>query len=283
MRFIFDGEMREGDTLEISPGNRGLRYGDGLFETMRLKEGRLLFFARHMERLSLGLELLQLSAGLNELNELNDLNGLRELALELAAVNGCLPSARIRLNVFGGEGPLFRADPGPCHYLLEAVPLPAAHTAFQQPGLHAGIFAGMRRSADSYSRLKTNNYLLSCMGARHAARQGWDEALVLNARDRVAESCTANVFILKDDALYTPPLSEGCVAGIMRHHLLQVLPARGIAVHEEPLTQDDVAGAEEIFLTNVIRGIRPVTRLGDREYAVRFARQVHAWAEGSAW
>src|SRR5690242_17037059 len=104
MRFIFDGEMREGDSLEISPGNRGLRYGDGIFETMRLKEERLLFFARHMERLSLGLELLQLRPALSELNN------IRDLALQLAEANGCLSSARIRLNVFRGAGPLFEAD-----------------------------------------------------------------------------------------------------------------------------------------------------------------------------
>lgn len=277
MHFIFDGEMREGDSLEISPGNRGLRYGDGIFETMRLKEERLLFFARHMERLSLGLELLQLRPGFGELNS------IRDLALQLAEANGCLSSARIRLNVFRGAGPLFDAGPGPCHYLLEAFPLSAAPAGFEEAELHAGIFGGMRRSADSYSRLKTNNYLLSCTAARHAARQGWDEALVLNGWGRVVESCTANLFILRHDVLYTPPLSEGCVAGIMRGHLLQVLPARGIAVREEPLSQDDVTRAAEIFLTNVIRGVRPVSRLGDRTYPVRFSRQVHAWAEGSVW
>jgi branched-chain amino acid aminotransferase len=272
MRFIFDGQLQEG-TVALAPGSRGLRYGDGLFETMRLKEGRLLFFARHMERLSLGLQLMQLVC---------ELGDLREQVGRLAAANGCGSSARVRLNVFRGEGPLFEAAAGSCHYILEAAPLPPA-ASLNQAGLRTGVFADIRRSADRYSRLKTNNYLASCMGARYAARQGWDEALLLNGGGRIAESCTANVFILEKDVLYTPPLSEGCVAGVMRHHLLGVLPVRGIAVREEPLSLERVAGAEEVFLTNAIKGVQPVATMGEHAYAVRFSRQVHAWAESSAW
>jgi branched-chain amino acid aminotransferase len=272
MRFIFDGQLQEG-AVAVAPGSRGLRYGDGLFETMRLKEGRLLFFARHMERLSLGLELMQLAP------ELGDLRGQ---VAALAAANGCGSSARVRLNVFRGEGPLFQAAAGSCHYILEAAPLDAP-ASLNHPGLHTGIFDDIRRCADRYSRLKTNNYLASCMGARHAARQGWDEALLLNAAGRIAESCTANLFILENDVLYTPPLPEGCVAGVMRDHLLHVLPVRGIAVREEPVSLERVAGAEEVFLTNVIKGVQPVSSVGEHTYAVRFSRQVHAWAESSAW
>ena len=106
------------------------------------------------------------------------------------------------------------------------------------------------------------------MAARQAKQNKWNDALVLNTAGNIIESAIANIFWVKDGNIYTPPLAEGCVAGVMRRHLLQITP--GIA--EKPLTIDALSAADEVFLTNAIKGIRWVRYVGEWEYAAAIAQ-----------
>ncbi len=106
------------------------------------------------------------------------------------------------------------------------------------------------------SAIKTNNYLVYVMAAHFAKKQGWDDCLVLNSHDRVAESTISNLFWIKNRILYTPPLSEGCVAGVMRRWLMQKLPGLDYECIEEETDLATIKGADEVFLTNAISGIR---------------------------
>lgn len=256
MAYIFDGTFFSEDYLSIHSGNRGLRYGEGVFETMRWRKDHVLFFSHHMDRLQTGLAFLEMEA-------LDFATLLPAQIHQLCKMQDCLASARIRLNVFRGEGRLF--DPAPVHYLLEAAFEPEASW---QPsdGLSLGIYPDAQRGLGTLANLKTNNYLASVLGARYAHAHGWDDALLLNAPGRVSESTIANIFVVRKRVLYTPSLEEGCVAGVIRRQLLECLPPRGFHVEESALGLDEVQRADEIFLTNALRGVRPVVRLGDIAY-----------------
>jgi branched-chain amino acid aminotransferase len=133
-------------------------------------------------------------------------------------------------------------------------------------GLALGVFPRGRKSCDGFSHLKSNNYLLYSMAATYARNHGWDDSLVLNSRERIADSSIANLFYVAGNAIYTPPLSEGCVAGVMRGWLIGALPAAGFRVIEKAVAPEDLIMADEVFLSNAIRGVRRVGNFAGTTY-----------------
>ncbi|HTJ13822.1 MAG TPA: aminotransferase class IV [Dinghuibacter sp.] len=247
MQLVFDNRFYPADTLLVGASSRGLRYGDGLFETMKVRDGELLHASFHFDRLWDGLSVLGLPAPFSR-------QGLMDSILELSALNGHSASARVRLNVFRGE---------PVHHIIETFPLSTAPAA---DGLEIGVYPHGRKAFDAFSNLKHNNYLVYILAADWARAQGLDEALVLNAHERVADAATSNVFWVRSGELFTPPLSEAGVAGVTRRVLMERFPVR-----EATVTPPALLEADEVFLTNAIRGVRWVRRFGEREYGHVFS------------
>lgn len=264
---IHDGAFVPVGPLPVSPDSRGLRYGEGLFETMKMHQGRLLLAERHFGRLFRGLDLLGLSPPPSLAPET-----LHTMIDELCRRNGHAGQARIRLMVYTGEGPEEEL-----HYLIQSWPLAPEVMRLNEEGLRLGVYADARITADRFSALKSGNYLPYLLAARHAQAQGLDDCLLLNGKDRVAETSIANVFVWQKGEILTPPLSEGSVEGVMRGYLLDLLRARGAAVRETPLTLKSLAGAGELWLTNALRGLRWVSRCGDARYSGEQAALVHGW------
>jgi len=247
----------------ITAANRGFRYGDGLFETMYVVNGAIRLHRYHFERLFAGMRLLQL-----RLPEKYDTAYLCDCIAALCEKNHH-PAARVRLTVFRGDGTLFDAGDGPAQCIIESHPLPVAKSselAAHSSPLITGIFTQARKSADAFSHIKSNNYLASAMAALHARQQGWDDAFLLNTEGRVCESAIANVFIVRSGHLYTPPLDEGCVAGVMRRFMLEHLAAAGYPVAETPLSIGDLYAADEVFLTNALHLLRSVSHCDKEQY-----------------
>jgi branched-chain amino acid aminotransferase len=265
----FDGKVLREDTMLLRADNRGFRYGDGLFETMKVVDGRLELADYHFDRLFSGLHRLQfvlpaaLTAGF-----------LTEQTLALCKQNDHKPLARIRLTVFRGEGGLHDPADQPPHFIIQSSPLDAAVGSFNSKGWTIGLFPEGRKSCDPFSNLKSNNYLLYALAAQYARKQGFQDCLVLNSREHIADSSIANLFYSKEGILYTPPLSEGCVAGVMRRHLLATLPGQGFEVIEKPVLPADLETADEVFLTNALRGVQWVSTFGSRSYGYHLSRQI---------
>jgi len=245
----------------LTADNRGFRYGDGLFETMFVQGGCIRLGEYHFDRLLSGMAVLDFEIPpffaetlTKEILAVCEANGLSVTVV-----------ARVRLVIFRGEssflGPLDRFP----NYIIQCWPLAAVHEPVES-GLAIDIFPDGRKACDVLSNLKSNNYLLYILAAHYAKKQGLDDCLVLNSQDRVADSTVANLFYIRQGQFYTPPLSEGVVAGVMRRHLLEVLPQAGYIVHQKPVTPEELLTADEIFLTNALKGISPVRSLLGRSY-----------------
>ena len=253
----FNGSFFPSGTALLTADNRGFRYGDGLFETIRVRDGHILLSHYHFDRLMSGVRLLQMGS------PFPDLSSLTDTILELCRKNGHLASARVRLTVFRGE--VGQDDARPDH-ILQSWPLEQPGPGLAPQGLVLGVFPDGRKSCDPFANLKSNNYLIYSMAALYARQGEWDDCLVLNSWGRVADTSIANLFYVRKGIIYTPPLSEGCVGGVMRRRLLEVLPPSDFPIEEKPVTLEDLATAEEVFLTNAIRGIRWVRGWGGRIY-----------------
>lgn len=249
------------ETPLIGAGSRALRYGDGLFETIRVINNSIIHAELHFSRLFDGIKLLGF-----ETPKYFTSAWLTENILAAAKKNKVEKAARIRVAVFRGNGGLYDPEHNRPNILIQSWPLPPQAGKLNQNGLVTGIYPVARKSCDAISNIKSSSHLTYVLAALYAKQQQWNDAFVLNSHDRIADSSISNVFIITQKIISTPPLSEGCVAGIMRRFLLRELPQYGFTVEEKPLHIKDLKLADECFLTNAISGIRWVKDFEEKKF-----------------
>ena len=250
--YIVNGKFFRDDEPSIHPDNRNYRYGDGLFETIRCANGSFPLWDLHMDRLFSGLHTLKI-----ETPRLFTPALLAQQAHQLIQKNN-LSNARIRISVSRGEGGILEpVTPAP-QYSIQSWELDEPMPRFNQNGLRLGIYREAEKSPDALANLKSNNYLLYVMAAIHARENKLNDALVLNTHQRIADSSIANICWVNNGMIHTTPASEGPVSGVM----LRWLRTR-IAITDQPLDMDTLRAADEVFLTNAVRGVQWVTEIDD--------------------
>ncbi len=259
--------MAEG-TPVITADSRAWRYGDGLFETIKYGNNTLQYADEHFSRLWKGLQLLQF-----EIPKLFTPEKLGDEILKTVQKNK-LTHARVRLAVFRGEGGLYDAKSHQPNFIIQTWPIQANTGSFNENGLTLCIYQDALKTCDTFSNIKHNNYLPYMMGALFAKSMQCNDAIILNTHRRICDSTIANIFMIKDKIIYTPPLQEGCVAGIMRKTLIQKLKEIGIEVNELPLTIEMILNAEEVFLTNSIINIQWVSGIQNKTYSGQQTREI---------
>lgn len=270
MFISFNGKLLPAEEPVFLAANRGYRYGDGLFETMKIVNGKIRLEPLHFERLMKGITLLKMEKpGLFSPEKL-----AREI-LHLSVKNKANELGRVRLSVFRGNGGLYDGD-RTLQYLIECWPLPDSFRQLNQNGLEIDIFTEARKSIDPYSGLKTANFLPYTMASIYAKEQKLNDCLLLNTAGTIADSTIANLFIYTGDRFITPGPTQGAVDGVMRRYLISSMRAAGYLVDEAPVTITDLAQAQEVFLTNAIHGIKWVRRFRDHHYQNHQADELYS-------
>ncbi|MGB5006548.1 MAG: aminotransferase class IV [Ferruginibacter sp.] len=268
--FNYNGKTFKEQTAVLQASSRGLRFGDGLFETMKSIHGRLQFTDEHFARLWHGMQVLQFNIPRHFTPD-----SLQEEIVTLLLKNGHQQMARIRITVFRGDGGLYDAVNHTPNYVIQTWPLPEESGAWNSNGLVLGIYGDVKKSCDVLSNLKHNNFLPYVMAAMHAKNEKWNDAVLLNTSGRICDSTIANVFIIKGELVSTPALAEGCIAGIMRKNMMQQLAKMNQPVIETELTVDDLLAADEVFLTNSIHHMRWVQAIGNKIYSHARAEKIY--------
>jgi branched-chain amino acid aminotransferase len=262
MNFInYNGKIIDANEPIVAAQNRGLRYGDGIFETMKLKNGKLILSDEHFARLWKGMQMLQF-----DIPKLLSPEKLEAEIFQLASKNK-LTAARIRLTIIRSDGGIYDAKNNTPNYIIEAMALPEDNGPLNSNGLQLCIFNDAKKSIDTFSNLKTNNYLPYFMGAMFAKKQQCNDAFILNSEGNICDSTIANIFYIKDEIVYTPTLSQGCVAGVMRKFLIDKIRILGFTVYESIVTKEDILNADEVFLTNSIYNIRWIAGIEHKSYS----------------
>ena len=246
----------------VSALDRGLLLGDGLFETMRVLEGRILQWRRHWQRLDAGARTIGLALPwtADDLHEAVEqtlrANHLREATVRLTVTRGFSPTAR-------GLPPPAEARPT---LVIRAAPFAPYPEHLYQNGMRVIVSRRTRRNEHSpLSRVKSLCYLDNVIAREEAAAHGADEALLLNTQGNAACATTANVFLVRGGRLHTPAIAHGALPGTVRALLIAALaPRSSRAVDTTRLDEADLRQADEIFLTNALMGIMPVRAIDDR-------------------
>lgn len=254
----------------VSINNRSFRYGDGCFETMKLLHGKVLQPQLHTDRLFESLALLQFDCP----SYMTPAYLIEHIEM-LATKNQHTSLARIRLTVFRGEGGLYDAANMRPNLLIQSWPLNTENNKLNENGLMIDVFAKAQKSCDTFSNLKSNNYLPYAMAALQAKAQHCNDMIVLNQYGRIADTTIANVWIVENKKLITPLLTEGPVAGTMRRYLLENAAGHGFFANEETISIERLLQADEVFLTNAIYGLKWVKQCGDATFSNQMSTTVY--------
>jgi len=269
MFICLNGKILRAEDPVLLASNRGYRYGDALFETMKVASKNILLETYHFERLFAGLRLLQF-----EVPKLLTREKLCKEVLLLAEKNNCGNLARIRLSVFRGNGGVYDEERTP-QYLIECWPLNESLNRLNENGLVIDVFPAARKSCDSFSHLKSANYLPYTMAAIYAKANKLNDCLVLNTDGNIADATIANVFLIKEGVVITPGPDQGCVNGVMRRHLLEKMKDAGYSIQENPVSVSTLEEADEVFLTNAISGIRWVKQFREKVYSNNLTVEIY--------
>lgn len=242
--------------------NRAFLYGDAVFETMRVLDGRILFAEDHYFRLMASMRILRMEIPMHFTPEY-----MSQQVTALLDAMGDAPAWRVRLTVYRQGGGYYLPETNNTGFLMTASPLTDAVYVSGQLPYEADLYRDFYVAKQLLSTLKTANRAINITGSIYAAENRLQDCFLINDEKNVIEALRGNIFMLMGNRLITPPLSDGCLNGIMRKQVLAIArKMEGLEVSEASISPFDLQKADELFVTNVITGIQPVTRYRKKEY-----------------
>ncbi|MGF1922646.1 MAG: aminotransferase class IV [Bacteroidia bacterium] len=269
---LYNDEFVLADQPILTSSNRGFKFGDGIFESMRMCNGKLQFAELHADRLRAAMKAIKLDG-----YTLFDDYFLRLKTSELAKKNKINGNVRFRLSVYRQGDGLYTPVSNKPGYLLEATALPGDNYELNQKGLIIDVYDELTKPINKLSNYKTTNALLYVMAGLYQKQHRLDEAIILNQSGFLCESTSSNVFVVYEKQIYTPALSEGCVAGVMRSVVLKLAKMNDISIIEAQISPEILKQADEVFITNASTGIRWVMGYGKKRYFNEMGKTIAAF------
>ena len=255
----------------LSIHNRGFNYGDALFETIRVSYGKLLFWEDHYFRLMASMRIMRMDIPMDF-----TMAFLEDQIIKLLKSNDLQQaSARVKLMVYRDQGGYYLPQTNSVGFVITSTALQDDFYVHKTNDYEIDLFKDFYVSPSLLSTLKTNNKAINVVGSVYAQENNLQNCLLLNTNKQVVEALNGNVFLVKGQTIKTPPLTDGCLKGIMRKQLIEII--RELPDHdllEEPVSPFELQKADEIWVTNVIVGIQPVTKHRKKTFESNVAKLV---------
>jgi branched-subunit amino acid aminotransferase/4-amino-4-deoxychorismate lyase len=278
MSYVFHkGEFLSDASATIAKDNRAFRFADGFFESMRIVNGNALYLESHYARIKATAAALKIHP-----TEDFSLESLRSQIQELLQRNGITAGGRMRITFYRKSTGFYLPKQDEMTYFIEAEPLPDNEFVLNTTGRLVDIFMDFKKEVNKLSVFKTLNCQLYVQAAIHARDKGLDEALIQNNKLSIIESNSSNLFIVSNGVLYTPTLEDGPVAGTMRMNIINLALENKIKVYECTLNPHNLLAADEMFLTNAVRGIEWVVGYRTKRYFNDMSKRLVAVLNESA-
>lgn len=262
----FNGNIVERET-NILTQNRAFLYGDALFETVKIVDGKILFLEEHYFRLMASMRIVRMEIPMNFTMEY-----LEEQILSVVEANSFSDSARARITVYRNDGGYYLPKNNTISFLINTTALENKAYTFNPASYEVDLYKDFYISKQLLSTVKTINKIINVAASIYADENGLDNCILLNDAKNVVEALQGNIFMLQGNKLITPPVSEGCINGIMRMQIIELAKKiENITVVQEAISPFDLQKADELFLTNVIKGIQPITKYRKKDFSIAFS------------
>lgn len=264
-----NGVIQDSD-LQLSIYNRSFLYGDGVFETLKIVNNKILFFEDHYFRLMASMRIIRMQIPMSF-----TLEYLEDEILKLAAINNLTHSARVRFTVFRNEGGFYLPTDNSISFVIQTTELEEKNYQFSESEFEVDLYKDFVIPKQLLSTLKTANKITHVTASIFAKENQLNSCLLINETKNVIEAYNGNLFMLMGNSLITPPISEGCLNGIMRKQIISLAKQiDSIEVIEKEISPFDLQKADELFITNVIIGIQPITKYRKKDFEVQFSTQL---------
>ena len=265
----YNGQLQAFDMLPLDAISRSLKYGDGVFETIRMRDNQLLFIEDHYFRLMASMRILRMAIPMEFTPEFF-VEQAALLAEETAIING-----RLRLQVVRNSSGLYTPDTNnSCVWWMEMEELDFGDYQWNNKGLKVELFKDHYIQAGLLSTLKTANSLPYVLAGIFGKENGFDAMLMVNDKKMLVEANAANVFVLTGNVLKTAPLEDGPLRGVFRKNIIAWAKEVDLEIKEESINPFELQKADEIWLTNTIHGIQWVETYRKRTYVGSKAKQL---------
>ena len=265
----YNGQLYSSETI-LSNSNRGFLYGDAVFETVKIVNSKILFLEDHYFRLMSAMRIVRMEIPMNFTMEY-----FEEQILILVNTLNYSQSARARITVFREDGGNYLPETNTVSYLISASKLQSEHYSIVNNQYEVDLYKDYYVAKHLLSSIKTTNKIINVTASIFAKENSLDNCLLINENKNIIEALQGNLFMLVDNKLITPPISEGCLNGIMRKQIISIVKKMPkMVVAEEPISPFELQKASELFITNVIKGIQPITRYRKTEYKTDFANKL---------
>ena len=253
----FNGEyFYESESL-LKSSNRAFKYGDGLFETIKIIDSKIIFLEDHYFRLMASMRMLRMEIPMNFTLEF-----FEEQIIESLEKNN-LANARVRFSVFRNDGGLYTPLENSIKYLIEVSDLNISTKSSYNVDLYKDFYI----SSGFLSTLKTTNRILNVLSSIYAKENDLDNCILINEKKHIVEATNGNVFLVKGNVIKTPALSEGAIKGISRKKIIEIInEIEGLELIEIEISPFELQKSDEVFISNAIVGVQPITSYRKTNY-----------------
>ena len=265
----FNGALQDSD-FHMSFANRSFLYGDGVFETLKIANNKILFWEDHYFRLMASLRIVRMDIPMSFTMEY-----IEEQILVLVRTMNIQESARVRFTAYRNSEGFYLPHNNSISFVIQATKLDNLKYNYDPIQFEVDLYKDFIVPKQLLSTLKTTNKITNVTASIFAKENQLDTTLLLNENKNVIEAANGNLFMVMESKLITPPISEGCLNGVMRKQIIALAKQMdSITVLESPISPFDLQKADELFITNCIIGIQPITKYRKKEFEVRVARQL---------
>jgi branched-chain amino acid aminotransferase len=262
----YNGNLVAFDDVKITPNNRAFKYGDSIFETIKVVNGKLVFWEDHYFRLMASMRMLRMKIPMNFTLEF-----LEEEILKTVSINEIKKNRRARLSVTRKDGGFYTPNTNEIDYLIESQEI----EYLTKSSYKVDLFKDFYVYSGHLSTVKTNNKLIHTLASIYAKENDLDNCFLLNERKGVVEATNASLFLVKGTVIKTPPLTEGCLKGIAREKVISLInSSNDYTIEETIISPFEIQKADEVFITNSVMGIQPITNYRKKEFSTTISKKL---------
>ncbi len=264
-----NGTLVNDKDATIGIHNRGMQYGDAVFETLKISVGKILFWEDHYFRLMASMRILRMEIPQTFTLEFLEAEILKIIDLEQSKTH------RVKLLVWREAGGKYTPSDNEVGYSISSEKIEAPFYLLNEAPYEVELYKDHYVMSSLLSTLKTTNKVINVVGSIWAKENGYQNCLMINDKKQVIEALNGNLFLVKDGRIKTPPLTDGCLKGIIRKQILAILTAvPDYIIEEASISPFELQKADELFVTNVITGIQPITKYRKKEYGNTVAKEL---------
>ena len=255
----FNGKLISQSAFSMTSNNRAFKYGDAIFETLCVQNNTIVFWEDHYFRLMASMRMLRMEIPMEFTLEF-----LEEEILKTLPIREGFTNYRVRLSVFRKDGGLYTPLTNQVDFLIEA-----SESAYQKKKEYrVDLFKDFYNYSGLLSTVKTTNRMLNTLASIFMVENDLDNCIIMNERKGIVEVTNANIFIVKGNEIKTPALEEGCIKGIVRKKIIEILNKNETySITETAISPFEMQKADEVFVTNAIIGVQSITKYRKKEYA----------------